>query len=40
VLAVWAQAAREAASLILLNPGTLGYQYPAIGTAAPARTWP
>jgi hypothetical protein len=40
VLAVWAQAAREVASLILLNPGTLGFQYPPVGTAAPARTWP
>ena len=40
VFAVWAQAAKEAASLVLLNPGTLGYQYPAAGTAAPVRTWP
>jgi hypothetical protein len=40
ILAVWAQAAREAASLILLNPGTLGYQYPPVGSASPNRTWP
>jgi len=40
VLAVWAQAAKEAAAFILLNPGTLGYQYPPVGTAAPVRTWP
>jgi hypothetical protein len=40
VFAVWDQAGREAAALMLLNPGTLGYQYPAVGTAAPVRTWP
>jgi hypothetical protein len=40
VFAVWDQAGREAAALMLLNPGTLGYQYPAVGTAAPIRTWP
>jgi hypothetical protein len=39
-LAIWAQAAKEAAALMLMNPGTLGYQYPPVGTAAPARTWP
>jgi hypothetical protein len=40
VLSIWAQAAKEAAALILLNPGTLGYQYPPVGTANSIRTWP
>lgn len=40
VLAIWAQAAKEAASLMAANQGTLGYQYQATGTAVPIRTWP
>jgi hypothetical protein len=40
VFAIWAQAAKECASLILLNPGSLGYQYSPIGNAVPTRTWP
>ncbi|QEH38654.1 hypothetical protein OJF2_72600 [Aquisphaera giovannonii] len=40
VFAVWAQAAREAASLVLLNPGTVSYKYSTVGHAVPSRTWP
>jgi hypothetical protein len=40
VFALWAQAAKESSSLILLNPGTLAYQYSPIGNAVPTRTWP
>jgi hypothetical protein len=40
VFALWAQAAKECSSLILLNPGTLGYKYSPIGHAVPTRTWP
>jgi hypothetical protein len=40
VFALWAQAAKECSSLILLNPGSLGYKYSPIGHAVPTRTWP
>jgi hypothetical protein len=40
IFALWAQAAKEAAALVLLNPGTLSYKYPPVGHAVPVRTWP
>ncbi|WP_165221895.1 hypothetical protein [Aquisphaera insulae] len=40
IFALWAQAAKEAASLVLLNPGTLAYKYLPVGHPVTVRSWP